>query len=393
MLQYGYSHKASTKLQSKTMNILSQELRDRAQSIVSRIEEESRIAQEAEKQKKEDLRLLAIEKIQQAFNSCVSEEVIKDLGIEIKDKPSFGSGIIIEQKGKYCGDYSHTDVYARIDLVCDCCIEIRPRYSTGVSYWNMRQPVLEKRTSKWKNQDLCDFREINDMSLEEAILKAVFEFEQDLQKYDKARDKEQQRRIAEETERERRRLEDAAFVAKVKATDAEIRQLIEEAIAPYRPQWKEGFVLKVYKWRYCTGAVDGDFDYQEVFSLSTYMHPDEETGKLFVVTVEGDRIALEPEIHKPVIHEIVINSIESANKELGRIGFHGSMSFVLFGVNSSKPFKDRYPEDYALYWSWSEEALPARYYGSEPLGNQMKPWLRKALGLPEVPSEIHIQKP
>jgi hypothetical protein len=373
------------------MNILSQELRDRAQSIVSRIEEQSRIEQEAKKQKQEGLRLLAIERFQEKFNSQVSEQVVKGLGIEIKNKPSFGNGILVEQKGEYCGQYSDIDVYARIDLVCGCYIEIYPCSNIVGKHWKMRQPVLEKGTNKWKDQYLCDFVHVEEMPLEEAILKAVFEFEQNLQKYDQARDKEQQRRVAEEAERERRRLEDAAFVAKVKATDAEIRQLIEEAIAPYRPQWKEGFVLKVYKWRYCTGAADGDFDYQEVFSLSPYMHPDEETGKLSVVTVEGDRIALEPEIHKPVIHEIVCDSVESARARLGQAGFslryYGSPGFILAEVNKDEFLKNlRYGYDSKFYWMWEEGST----YPYE-LPYQMKPWLRKVLGLPQVPSEIHIK--
>jgi hypothetical protein len=373
------------------MNILPQELRDRAQSIAARTEEESRIEREAKKQKQKDLRLLAIEWFQEKFNSQVSEQIIKGLGIEIKNKPSFGNGILVEQKGEYCGQHSDIDVYAYIDLVCGCCIEIHPCSNTVGKCWKMRQPVLEKGTNKWKDQYLCDFVHVEDMPLEEAILKAVFEFEQNLQKYDQARDKEQQRRIAEEAERERRRLEDAAFVAKVKATDAEIRQLIEEAIAPYRPQWKEGFVLKVYKWRYCTGAADGNFDYQEVFSLSPHMHPDEETDKLFVVSVEGDRIVLEPEIHKPVIYEVVCDSIESARDKLGQTGFYlrycGLPSFILAGVNKDEFLKNlQYGYDSKFYWMWEEGST----YPYE-LPYQMRPWLRKVLGLPQVPSEIHIK--
>jgi hypothetical protein len=373
------------------MNILPQELRDRAQSIVSRIEEESRTEQEAKKQKQQNLRLLAIEWFQEKFNSQVSEQVIKGLGIEIKNKPSFGNGILVEQKGEYCGKHSDIDVYARIELVCGCYIEIYPCSNIVGKHWKMRQPVLEKGTNKWKDQYLCDFVHVEDMSLEEAILKAVFEFEQNLQKYDQARDKEQQRRIAEEAERERRRLEDAAFVAKVKATDAEIRQLIEEVTEPYQLQWKEGFTLKVYKWRYCVGAADGDFDYEEVFSLSPHQEYDEELKKSFVVSVEGDRVALESEVHKPVIHEIVCDSVDSARAKLGSTGFYlqysGIPPITFIGVNKGEFLKNlQYGYDSRRYWIWEE----ANAYVCNQ-SSQMKPWLRKMLGLPEVPSEILIK--
>jgi hypothetical protein len=121
------------------------------------------------------------------------------------------------------------------------------------------------------------------------------------------------------------------------------------------------------------------------------MHPDEETGKLFVVTVEGDRIALEPEIHKPVIYEVVCDSIESARDKLGRDGFflrhYGLSSFTLAGVNKGEFLKNlQYGYDSKSYWIW-EEGSTYLY----DLSCQMKPWLRKALGLPEVPSEIHIK--
>jgi hypothetical protein len=370
------------------MNILSQELRDRAQSIVSRIEEESRIAQEARKQKREELRLLAIDKFREKFTAQVSEEVIKSLGIEIKDKFNPGAGLYV---GENLHKRSETDVYARINLVDGCYAEIYPYNDYCSQHWKVRRSTLDNQLKKWRSPESYGFVDLGSTPLEEAILKMVLEFEQEAQEYEQVKEKEQQRRIAEEAERGRRRLEDAAFVAKVKATDAEIRQLIEKAIAPYRPQWKEGFVLKVYKWRYCTGAADGDFDYQEVFSLSPYMHPDEETGKLFVVTVEGDRIALESEIHKPVIYEVVCDSIESARDKLGRNGFYlryyGLPSFTLTGVNKGEFLKNlQYGYDSKSYWIWEEGST---YHYDLPF--QMQPWLRKVLGLLEVPSEIHIK--
>jgi len=370
--------------------ILSQELRDRAQSVTSRIESDTQAKQDEEERKKAELNDLAIEEFRQLFKTVVSDEVIQSLNIRLTKNSTGSSAGWRITKGECQDKYSRIEPFAQIKLPYNCFIKISCPNQVA-SQWKIIQPQLNARKDKWTQQDPFKYIDLEKASVEEAILIALLDFERDAQEYEDTLEQQERDLFAKEAEVKQRQLEHEAFLAQVKATDAEIQKMIDQAITPYNTQWTEGFILQVYKWRYCTGAADGEFDYDEVYSLSPHLDYDKRLDKSFIEPIEGDRISIDMEIHKPVVYEIVCDSLESVQNKLGRIGVCERQSFALPGIGYIEVDKDYLSNRGVFYFCWKEDGNATAW--SEKVSCQAMPWLRKLLGLPELPQSIHIQKP
>jgi len=371
------------------MQILSKEMRDRAQVASERIEAERKAKQEAQAKEEANQKSKALGNFIGQFNVAVGEDFVERVNVNFIHK-------------KITGSTTHKPC-AKIPLADLQEIEI---WKSDLGWgWSISYPELNKKFS-WeiKTETVCFNSNplAAKVSFEEWLLIRILEYEEDLAEYQDLQRKIEEERLALEAEEERQKQEQKrlrlALEAKedrerqeMKAVDAEIRALIKEAIAPYHPQWLENFVLKVYEWKYCTGATEGEFDhdngatkaefdYDKVYSLSAQMEYDSQLDKFFVVTLKGDRIGLIPEIHKPVTREIVCHSLEEARLKLNEIAFYGlGYDYPVIGVSNDD-----------AYWSWGGKDFYC--FSHQHSHKQPKPWLRNLLGLPPLPESIQIYK-
>jgi|GEM_PF-2722789 hypothetical protein len=385
MLQCSYSHRAIKKLSKQnTMNIFPQELRDRANALRNRIEAEQKRKKEAEAERLKKLKFLAVEEFKMILAAAANEEFLEGIGIQYGFEDLQAYGWRINTYVDYRNQPSYVTPHAKIPLnsspEADCWIKIT--YNLQYQSWSIEEPVLVEHSNQWDQNDPYEL-DRKQYTLEEAILIIYAGWEKDWQKYQEEKKRREDARLQKEAEAELNRRLTAQNHEIAAEINAEIEALIEEAIAPYAPQWNEGFVLKVYKWRYCTGAANGEFDYNTVYSLSPHLTYDYalEVNKYFIEPIEGDHIFIEKEIHKPEIHEIVCDSFESVQLKLEYLGVRPVFQFRLTGVSKITLGDTSY-----LCWNENGETL------SDYLC-QMQPWLRKQLGLPELPKVIHIQKP
>lgn len=113
---------------------------------------------------------------------------------------------------------------------------------------------------------------------------------------------EQQQAVAQQQkEQELRELEDAQACANELAV----------ALSVARNdlwQWPEGVTMRLYKWRWQTGAdSEGNCDYDEGYSLSYQL---DEFG--YVLLLNGMReLRLIPEVHRPVVERLTLDSVEA----------------------------------------------------------------------------------
>jgi hypothetical protein len=369
------------------MQLLSQERRNRVQATLNRIRAEEK-AKEADKDRKQqEIRNLALQEFRALLESVVSLELIKELDIQTEVKEDDLKYWVIQTPGDYCGTRTKLWVFAQILLPAGCRIEL-----TIAPSWEISKPQLTYHKDSWSQSSFTCIDP--KLAVEEAILEAVYQFELDYAEYQEVLE---QKKITEELRRqetERLRQEEEQFMSEIRAEHQLIEGLIETALQPYRTGWVDGVTLKVYCWRYCCGSFSKsegiEFDYNEVYSLSPHLVHDEELRKSFVHSVEGNRIALDMNAHKPVIREIVINSLEDAQKKLGRAAFYyyTDRSLLILGVQRDNTNGERG----SWFWRWGGEAYMAFFHDS-PQELQMKPWLREMLGLPVLPEAITIYQP
>jgi hypothetical protein len=364
---------------------LTQDLLERFKSIKTHFEtkEEAKKAEEKREQE-ENQRLidLAINEFKSIFEEAVSKKVIDQLGVEYSfDQSTPTNGWILRHSGELAGTRVPGLPHTKVRLsdghwIKVWCNPIKPNSYTRIQ-WMIRYPLLPSRDSQEYETSPCKSEVA---SIEDCLIWFCCETEQKLQLFREEQAELERIRAAEAAEKEREELEKEQLCREVEAESAEIKGLIQQAITPYAPQWPEGFVLYVYKWRYCTGAANGKFDYAEVYTLAA--QADCEDQAILITPLEGDRLLLYAEIHKPVISEIVIDSLESA-KRLGKLAFYFPPDLIVKGV-----FEDVVGELRKLVWQWGDEENSSNH----PWGQQLKPWLRSLLKLPELPTKIVISK-
>jgi hypothetical protein len=358
--------------------ILTDELRDRAQAIANRLEEEKKAKQEAENQSQQALKDAALDEFRTLFKGAVSQELIDALSIKMQ-YDNRGCWVV-QTEGSHFNKPTGVQPLAVIRLPGDKAIKIIASPQGQTVKWHLSVPQLSGNKKTWQHDVPLGWIDPEKATLEDAIIAAVYDFEQDWLPYEEAKK-------AIEAEAEAKRQEKEKLESELESEDELIEGLIEESLEPYQPRWVEGTSIRIFVWRYCCGAIDGDFDYEEIYSLSPHSAWDEELGKSFIKSIWGDRIALIEEAHKPVIREVVVDSLESAHTKLGRIGFYSSReySIKIKGVHVERI-------NTVYYWHWGGEDC-MKFWSDDPHGEMMKPWLRSLLGLPELPESILINNP
>jgi hypothetical protein len=300
------------------MNILSEEVRDRAQSVIDRIKAEQEAEQEAKRQEEKRRNKELLKKIAEDIKSSVSPGFLEQVKVEFATEPLLHGGYKASAQIRLSDE--HQLKISNLNL---------PR---SLDQWRVEFPVLLD-DGRWDTHKEHIYLSKLKVSLEEWIAVFLLEYEEQYAEYQKRLRKQEEERLAAEAKEKNRKQGEEQRRQEVEATDARIRRLIEEAIAPYHPCWTENFVLKVYEWSYCTGAHEGEFDYEKIFSLSPHMEHDQSVDKSFVVTVEGDRIALDPQIHKPVVQYLGSSLIRRIVKYLGS-------SLIRRIVRTPQPIRD-----------------------------------------------------
>lgn len=360
--------------------ILSDELRSRAEAAIERIQSKKEAQNEAMQAQKEAKKELAIKEFRQKFEqACPS--LVASLPFTYKATATTSGSWQIETAGQYCNCFSYVKVKARLELkVADTFLEVYC-HSASSDNWSIVYPDLNVSQASWVQKEIPG--RIDEASLEETILIALYEYDELLPKYHQALQTlkdDANRRIEQQRlklEQEQRRSEENKI----------IQELLSQEFSSYsyssEGEWGDSQII-IYKVRYCCGVAKDedeiDFDYEEIYSLS---YPKEENGKFYVVPVEGDRLILDKGEHKPVVSELTLDSYPSAKKKLGRIGFiKGGIAITVEGAIRYS-IEDAFGGcDY--YWRFDNK-------GSEEIvlnDWQMCPWLREALGLQPLAKRV-----
>lgn len=96
-----------------------------------------------------------------------------------------------------------------------------------------------------------------------------------------------------------RTIEEEWILAIAKQQDQEIREIVREQFLP-----KEEAIC--FKWQWCSGAYYSDEEEGVVFDYDSKLSTQSELTNNWFETLDGLRLKLNPEIHKPTVEEVVV---------------------------------------------------------------------------------------